>query len=139
MGWGRAAGRAGTGRGPIGRRPPIRSAGLRARNGRCAHMTFRGGRVFKAHRLCVSVNLRLDSNKEEQKRGGDPCGVRACARGVAGRREEPRERDRERKIKGERKRGKETDSGREREVTHVECGPAREEWQVRSYDSCSVI
>ena len=26
---------------------------------------FRGGLVFKAHRLCVSLNSRLESNKEE--------------------------------------------------------------------------
>jgi len=28
---------------------------------------FRGGLVFKAHRLCVSLNSRLESNKEEGK------------------------------------------------------------------------
>jgi len=28
---------------------------------------FRGGLVFKAHRLCVSLNSRLGSNKEEKK------------------------------------------------------------------------
>ena len=27
---------------------------------------FRGGLVFKAHRLCVSLNFRLESNKEEE-------------------------------------------------------------------------
>ena len=27
---------------------------------------FRGGLVFKAHRLCVSLNSRLDSNEEEE-------------------------------------------------------------------------
>ena len=27
---------------------------------------FRGGLVFKAHRLCVSLNSRLASNKEEE-------------------------------------------------------------------------
>jgi len=27
---------------------------------------FRGGLVFKAHRLCVSLNSRLESNKEEK-------------------------------------------------------------------------
>jgi len=26
---------------------------------------FRGGLVFKVHRLCVSLNSRLESNKEE--------------------------------------------------------------------------
>ena len=30
---------------------------------------FRGGLVFKAHRLCVSLNSRLESNKEEKKKG----------------------------------------------------------------------
>ena len=30
---------------------------------------FRGGLVFKAHRLCVSLNSRLDSNEEEEKKG----------------------------------------------------------------------
>ena len=28
---------------------------------------FRGGLVFKAHRLCASHNSRLESNKEEEK------------------------------------------------------------------------
>jgi len=27
---------------------------------------FRGGLVFKAHRLCVSLNSRRESNKEEE-------------------------------------------------------------------------
>jgi len=31
---------------------------------------FRGGLVFKAHRLCVSLNARLGSNKEEESTGG---------------------------------------------------------------------
>ena len=30
---------------------------------------FRGGLVFKAHRLCVSLNSRLGSNKEEENGG----------------------------------------------------------------------
>jgi len=30
---------------------------------------FRGGLVFKAHRLCVSLNSRLESNKEEEETG----------------------------------------------------------------------
>ena len=30
---------------------------------------FRGGLVFKAHRFCVSLNPRLESNKEEDTRG----------------------------------------------------------------------
>ena len=29
---------------------------------------FRGGLVFKAHRLCVSLNSRLETNKEEEER-----------------------------------------------------------------------
>ena len=28
---------------------------------------FRGGLVFKAHRLCVTLNTRLERNKEEEK------------------------------------------------------------------------
>jgi len=31
---------------------------------------FRGGLVFKAHRLCVSLNSRLESNKEEEEEAG---------------------------------------------------------------------
>ena len=30
---------------------------------------FRGGLVFKAHRLCVSLNSRRESNKEEEEEG----------------------------------------------------------------------
>ena len=30
---------------------------------------FRGGLVFKAHRLCVSLNFRLESNKAEEEEG----------------------------------------------------------------------
>ena len=33
---------------------------------------FRGGFVFKAHRLCVSLNSRLESDKEEEEKKG-PC------------------------------------------------------------------
>jgi len=29
---------------------------------------LRGGLVFKAHRLCLSLNSRLESNKEEEKK-----------------------------------------------------------------------
>ena len=29
---------------------------------------FRGGLAFKAHRLCVSLNSRLESNNEEDKK-----------------------------------------------------------------------
>ena len=32
---------------------------------------FRGGLVFKAHRLCVSLNSRLESNNAEEKVHGD--------------------------------------------------------------------
>jgi len=31
---------------------------------------FRGGLVFKAHRLCVSLDSRLESNKEEEEKQG---------------------------------------------------------------------
>jgi len=31
---------------------------------------FRGELVFQAHRLCVSLNSRLESNKEGEKQGG---------------------------------------------------------------------
>ena len=44
---------------------------------------FRGGLVFKAHRLCVSLNSRLESNKEEEKgfhRGGATQEQRGPAR-----------------------------------------------------------
>jgi len=33
---------------------------------------FRGGLVFKAHRLCASLNSRLASNKEEDKNNFKP-------------------------------------------------------------------
>ena len=32
---------------------------------------FRGGLVFKAHRLCVSLNCRLESNREEEELPND--------------------------------------------------------------------
>ena len=38
---------------------------------------FRGGLVFQAHRLCVSLNSRLESNKEEEVRSG--FGLRTCS------------------------------------------------------------
>jgi len=34
---------------------------------------FRGGLVFMAHRLCVSLNSRLESNKEEKKNQARSC------------------------------------------------------------------
>ena len=34
---------------------------------------FRGGLVFKAHRLCVSLNSRRVSNKEEEEYAGREC------------------------------------------------------------------
>ena len=40
------------------------------RNGLLLHRNvqrFRGGLVFKAHRRCVSLNSRLESNKEEKE------------------------------------------------------------------------
>ena len=36
---------------------------------------FRRGLVFKAHRLCVSLNSRLESNKEEEEEGPLPSPV----------------------------------------------------------------
>jgi hypothetical protein len=33
---------------------------------------FRGGLVFKAHRLCVSLNPRLESDKAEEKDRSQP-------------------------------------------------------------------
>jgi len=36
---------------------------------------FRGGLVVKAHRLCVSLNSRLDSNNEEREEQGIGCRV----------------------------------------------------------------
>ena len=41
---------------------------------------FRGGLVFKAHRLCVSLNSRLESNKEEVVR----CATRGSGFRVQG-------------------------------------------------------
>jgi len=38
----------------------------------CRCLRFRGGLVFKAHRLFVSLNPRLESNREE----GDPVPAR---------------------------------------------------------------
>ena len=35
---------------------------------------FRGGLVFKAHRLFVSLNSRLESNEEEERVGGGVAG-----------------------------------------------------------------
>ena len=38
---------------------------------------FRGGLAFKAHRLCVSLNSRLEINKEEEAdRSGAPMSIR---------------------------------------------------------------
>ena len=41
---------------------------------------FRGGLVFQAHRLCVSLNSRLGSNKEEEENRRDRIrlGQRTC-------------------------------------------------------------
>jgi len=43
-------------------------------------LRFRGGLVFKAHRLCVSLNSRLESNKEEEetRRLAQDCAFRAA-------------------------------------------------------------
>jgi len=44
------------------------SAERPAHGGSTLHVQrFRGGLVFKAHRLCVSLNSRLGSNKEEEE------------------------------------------------------------------------
>jgi len=37
---------------------------------------FRDGLVFRAHKLCVSLNSRLESNKEEKRRPVPAFGVR---------------------------------------------------------------
>jgi len=34
-----------------------------------------GGLLFKAHRLCVSLNSRIESNKEEEKKETAPAGT----------------------------------------------------------------
>jgi len=47
----------------------IQSSGVSHRNVR----RFRGGLAFKAHRLCVSLNSRLESNKEEEVRACGQC------------------------------------------------------------------
>ena len=39
---------------------------------------FRGGLVFKAHRLCVSLNSRIESNKEEEEEGSCREGLGGC-------------------------------------------------------------
>jgi len=43
---------------------------------------FRGGLVFKAHRLCVSLNSRLESNKEDEKDTSGVFGGELRPRGV---------------------------------------------------------
>jgi len=48
-----------------------RGGHLRQSEQRCREKRFRGGLVFKAHRLCVSLNSRLESNKEEEEMQGD--------------------------------------------------------------------
>ena len=39
---------------------------------------FRGGLVFKAHRLCVSLNSGLESNKEDKNKSAICRGMRHC-------------------------------------------------------------
>ena len=39
-------------------------------DGDAPRLRFRGGLVFKAHRLCVSLNSRLESDTEEKRRWG---------------------------------------------------------------------
>ena len=41
---------------------------------------FRGGLVFKAHRLCVSLNSRLENEKEEEKVGATGAAPRSASR-----------------------------------------------------------
>ena len=43
---------------------------VQTRQLRSKNVRFRGRLVFKAHRLCVSLNSRLESNKEEEELGG---------------------------------------------------------------------
>ena len=43
--------------------------------------TFRGGLVFKAHRLCVSLNSRPESNKEKERPGAGTRLAPACSPG----------------------------------------------------------
>jgi len=43
---------------------------------------FRGGLVFKARRLCVSLNSRLESNKEEEEEEGSLGGVSVVGVGL---------------------------------------------------------
>ena len=43
---------------------------------------FRGGLVFKAHRLCVSLNSRLESNDEEEEVAR--CGQHRVRKGEGG-------------------------------------------------------
>ena len=38
---------------------------------------FRGGLVVKSHRPCVSLNSRLESNKEEERSSLERCVTRA--------------------------------------------------------------
>ena len=43
---------------------------------------LRGGLVFEAHRLCVSLNSRLESNKEEEE-GSQMRRTNSCTRSAA--------------------------------------------------------
>jgi len=43
-------------------------------------LRFRGGLVFKAHKLCVSLNSRLASNKEAEELWGVGVGFRVWQR-----------------------------------------------------------
>ena len=49
------------------KRPTITTVALLDRN----VQRFRGGLEFKEHRLCVSLNSRLEGNKEEEETGLD--------------------------------------------------------------------
>ena len=48
----------------------------------CRGVRSRGRLVVKAHRLCVSLNSRLESNKEEEEGCGGYARVRAVSKGV---------------------------------------------------------
>ena len=51
---------------------PVLGDGIRAPLLHRNVQRFRGGHVFKAHRRCVSLNSRLESNKEEEKKYENP-------------------------------------------------------------------
>jgi len=52
------------------------------RRGHINVQRFRGGLVFKAHRLCVSLNSRLASNKGEEEAWSDRDSARVRVQAV---------------------------------------------------------